>query len=150
MARSYKIERLDNWHRALKEEFERSMTLPFQWGVNDCAQFVFRCVQAQTGQDLGGPFRRYKTLRGAYGVIRRYSDKGDIESAFDRWANEHGLTRIPVPKAKRGDLICCQNPNGEKCMGIVALCGMKAFFLDEQQGIHQIPVRDCHCAWGID
>lgn len=149
MARSCKIERLDNWHQALKAEFESSIALPFQWGINDCAQFAFRCVKAQTGRDCGKPFRRYKTIRGAYGLIRRYGGS-DLEAAFDRWANEHGLKKIPTTQAKRGDLICYQNPDGEKCMGVVALCGMKAFFLDPEKGIHQLPVLNCHCAWGID
>ena len=149
MARTNKIERKDNWHSALKEEFDRSKALPFQWGLNDCAHFVFRCLKAQTGVDYGKPFRKYKTTRGAYSLIRRYGN-GDLEAAFDRWSQEHGFTKIPVTKAKRGELICYQNPNGEKCMGVVSLCGMKAFFLDQERGIHQLPVLECICAWGID
>ena len=115
MARTCKVVRKDNWHTALKAEFERSMTMPFCWGMNDCAHFVFRCIQAQTGNDYGRPFRTYKTIRGAPGVIRRYGGS-DLEAAFDRWAVEHRLTKISVAKAKRGDLICHQNPDGEKCM----------------------------------
>ena len=149
MARTNKIVRKDDWHSALKEELERSKSLPFQWGHNDCAHFVFRCLQAQTGEDYGKPFRRYKTLRGAYSLIRRYG-RGDLEAGFDRWTSEHGMSKIPVSKAKRGEFVCYENPNGEKCMGVVALCGMKAFFLEPDKGIHQLLVLDCLCAWGID
>jgi hypothetical protein len=149
MAGSKQVVRQDNWHQALKDEFEHSKSLPFQWGTNDCAHFAFRCLQAQTGVDYGKPFRKYKTIRGAYNLIRRYGGS-DLETAFDRWANENGMEKIPVARAKRGDLICYQNPNGEKCMGVVALCGMKAYFLDPERGIHQIPVLNCLCAWGIN
>ena len=149
MAGTDELRKKDNWYQDLRDEFMYSMHKPFEWGSHDCVHFVLRCIKAQTGRDFRNLLRPYKTSRGAYGMIKRFGGTTLIE-CFDLWAEQHGIKKVTSLKAKRGDIVCYVNEKKEQCMGIVALCGTKAFFLSKKDGLHLIPLEKCICGWGIE
>jgi len=66
------VERRKDWRTGLNAELAASARRPFEWGSNDCALFAMRCVEAMTGYNPAAPYAgKYKTARGAMGVIRR-------------------------------------------------------------------------------
>ena len=61
--------RLQNWQELFEDFCKERRTMPFAWGVNDCALFAADCVLAIAGVDHGGKFRGYKTARQAHRLI---------------------------------------------------------------------------------
>lgn len=78
--------RLQDWRTRYSETIDRIRANPFAWGQADCLTgLVLPVVEAVTGS-TGGLYRyygRYKTERGALGVMRRsgFDNLGDLLAA---------------------------------------------------------------------
>lgn len=97
------MQRLSNWPSKLDAFLASRRLVPFAYGSNDCVLFALDAVLAITGTDLAEPFRgKYKTLRGAQGVMTRYA--GTLEDCAARLASTSGLRPIAVGFAQRGDV----------------------------------------------
>lgn len=99
--------RRPDWRTRLHNELAASMTRPFEWGMNDCALFAMRCVEAMTGDNPAAPYAgAYKTARGAMGVIRRAGHTDLVEFAAAHFAAIH------PSKANVGDVAAVQTERG--------------------------------------
>ncbi len=64
--------RKEDWRKRLGQYVNRIRTTPYAFGSQDCWLFVAGAVEAMTGVDHAAPHRgRYKTARGALGVMKR-------------------------------------------------------------------------------
>lgn len=65
-------ERLENWRNRLAAFVASVRSVPYEHGVSDSWLFAMGAVEAMTGVDHAERHRgRYKTARGALGVMRR-------------------------------------------------------------------------------
>lgn len=99
-------------YEALHAYVASHMRTPFAWGAHDCVLFAAGAVQAQTGQDpLGGYRRRWTSERGAARVLKRL---GGMEAAVDGV-----LPSIPPATAQRGDVAGWRDAKGRLQLAIV-------------------------------
>lgn len=131
-------QRLPGWEVKLAAAIAEAQTGTFVWGVRDCATWAFDVRLALTGDD-GWPHRgKYKTLRGAMGVIKR---NGGSMEALGR--NLLGDPLSAVLLAQRGDIVLGgEDPALGICIG--ADC---AFLLEK--GLTFLPLASCKMAWRI-
>jgi hypothetical protein len=129
--------RVEGWESLLAKHLQGMRGKPFKWGENDCALSVARWVRTCTRQDyLSGWVGRYKTERGALMQMKKrgYTSAAQIV--------DEALPGIPVPFARRGDVV--MHPNG--ALGICN--GMRSVFVAEQ-GTLEIDTLSCTKAWRV-
>jgi len=64
--------RKEDWRRRLGDYVRQVRAIQYAFGTQDCWLFVAGAVDAMTGIDHGARHRgRYKTARGALGIMRR-------------------------------------------------------------------------------
>lgn len=64
--------RREDWRKRLRAYVDDVRTAPYTFGAQDCWLFVAGAVEAMTGVDHAARHRgRYKTARGALGVMKR-------------------------------------------------------------------------------
>ena len=64
--------RKEDWRKRLGDYVAGLRTRPYAFGSQDCWLFVAGAVKAMTGTDYAKPHRgRYKTARGALGIVKR-------------------------------------------------------------------------------
>jgi len=142
------VRRQDNWHVPLREEIAKSSGMPFSWGRNDCVQFVFRCVKAQTGTDIGKGTGKYRGERSAMKALVKYGGK-TIDEGFDILAEKYGMKKAGKLLLKRGDPVCFYDDEENLCMGVVDLDGAHAVFLTKDSGAVKVPTSRCYRGWSI-
>lgn len=79
------MRRVEDWRRRLGAYVNEVRTTPYAFGRQDCWLFVAGAVAAMTGTDHAKPHRgRYKTARGALGVVKRAgaSNMADFAGLF--------------------------------------------------------------------
>lgn len=131
--------RKQNWPKALQERIKAAREVAFLWGENDCCLFVADCCVEICGVDPAEKYRgRYKTRRGAFGLVKR--THGSIEAAFDSY-----FGRIPREQAGRGDIALFTSPDGP-CVGV--LWGGSVWAMTESG----VRVTDCEpeIFWRVD
>jgi hypothetical protein len=129
--------RIEGWESILAEHIRQAYHATFVWGANDCALWCADWVKKGTGNDFGEPWRgKYKSEAGAAKLMKKrgYAGPADI-------ANQH-LPEIPVPMARRGDLLL--HPEG--CLGICH--GRHGFFLKDD-GVLMSDALACTRAWKV-
>lgn len=95
------MKRTEGWRKRLASYVSACRSTPYELGTFDCWLFVAGAIEAMTGKDLGLVQRgRYKTQRGALGVMKRDGAVDMAEFA------EHRLTALPDPvMAQVGDVM---------------------------------------------
>lgn len=64
--------RREDWRKRLGIYVDTLRRKPYAFGTQDCWLFVAGAVAAMTGEDYAKPHRgRYKTARGALGIVKR-------------------------------------------------------------------------------
>ncbi len=133
-----------DWPERLFNTINTAKKVDFSWGEQDCAIFVFDCVEAMTGVD------HVKDLRGKYSC-RRSCDKAFEEVKGTKtllaFADKCLEKRVDLARAQRGDVVLLVI-NSIESFGIVA--GRVAVFLEIKKGIQTVPVKDCSYAWRVD
>jgi len=136
--------RYHDWPERLFAEIAAAKKTKFAWGEQDCALFVFGCVEAMTGVDY------MKSLKGKY-RCRRSSKEAfkKIEGAetLRAFADECFGNRIDLSNARRGDVVLLDIDSIES-FGIVV--GSHAVFLELKKGIQTVSVNSCSYAWRVD
>lgn len=124
-----RLKRFENWPELLYGYVESVKDKPFQYGTHDCALFTCNAINIMTGVDLAQPFRgKYKTSRGAYGALKRFSGGGLLETSMKIFG-KYNCEVIPHTMAQRGDAIL-SGIGGETVLGLIGLDG-KAIFSGE-------------------
>lgn len=128
--------RIQNWPHALAEYLRARQTMPFEWGVHDCAHFAAGAVQAITGEIPAFP--RYKTQRAALKLIAQ-------KPLRDR-AGELLGPEIPVLMAQRGDIVMVIDPVNGPSLGV---CFGENSVFTSREWLIQVPTAECWCAWSV-
>lgn len=129
--------RVEGWETLLDDHVHQAYHQPFKWGEHDCALWASQWVGKATGTDHGTLWRgKYKTEMGAARLMKKRGYEG-VEAIADAH-----LTIIPVPFARRGDLIL--HPQG--ALGIVV--GRHSVFLTAE-AVVTIDTLSCLKAWTV-
>jgi hypothetical protein len=106
--------RVSNWQIALAAELERTRSLSFAWGSNDCCQFVGRVAMAITGANPLDLFPVYSSEDEARLVI-------ESEGGFAAMLTKAFGEPKHVSRAHKGDAVLCdfgKGPQPAICDGI--------------------------------
>ena len=126
-----RLRRTSGWPALLRDHLTAAEGHRFSWGSFDCALFASDWVLLATGHDPAAGFRgRYRTANGARRQLRRLGT-GYLWSTFG------GLMPLQVPagELQRGDIAAGRGAGGEQALGVVGLCGRRAWFPSIEGGI---------------
>lgn len=157
------MKRVEDWPARLDEAIRVAFWRPFSWGGHDCALFACDAIEAMTGVDPAASFRgQYKSKRGAYAALKRFSD-GGLEEAAEKMAGELGAPEIGPAFAGRGDvaLLPVEMPDGPSAegfgpqagkvsdaLGIVGPDG-RHVLVAAPEGLAKLPVALVKRAWRV-
>lgn len=128
--------RLSTWEHHLAEYIASKRHQPFEYGTNDCANFVGGAVQAMTGQDPMPEFRdKYNNEFGSLRVLKEIGE-GDLESTIDARFNQ-----IDIALAQRGDIAFFDGSIG-------VVMGTFAWFVSDD-GLERVPRSMWDKAWSV-
>lgn len=128
--------RLSTWEHQLIEYISSKRHQPFEYGINDCANFVGGAVQAMTGEDPMPEFRgQYDTEFGSLRVLKEIGE-GDLEATVDAKFQE-----IDVGLAQRGDIAFFDGSIG-------VVMGSFAWFVSDD-GLERVPRSMWDKAWSV-
>lgn len=143
------MKRKDDWPELLECFLRDREQKPFAWGVQDCALLVCDAVQVMTGVDLAEDFReQYSTRLQAARSMRRCGC-ATLADLADLVAARHGIPEVPVPSARRGDVVLLDMKKEGPALGIIGLSG--SHVLAAAYGLVSIPLTSPQClrAWRI-
>lgn len=135
--------RLPDWRVRFEAEIDAMWRTPFAWGTHDCGPgLAGRMVEAVTGADLAAEYRgRYKTAKGALGVMRRagFTSLADVAASM--------LPEIHPSQAKIGDIAAVETdtPFGF-ALGVVN--GERVFVL-HPAGVATVDLLSCKRAFRV-
>lgn len=139
--------RHEDWIDGLAYELRHSRDLPFEWGQNDCLQFVGRCIEAMSGiNPLAPHLKAYRSPLGATRVLRQLEGVSFPVGLADKlW----GL-RLPIAFARMGDVVSADlgQPAGMgPCLGMCY--GRRSLFvgvsLEDCGLVHLDTINLGHC-----
>lgn len=110
--------RVNNWPRALNDYVAAHEQQAFAWGAHDCIMFACGAIEAITGKDPAHHWRgKYAS---AFGAARIFHDWGGFEEMIATIAGAEGFDEVPVPQARRGDLVLIheKRPSAGVCLGL--------------------------------
>jgi hypothetical protein len=134
------LTRLPDWDRRLVAVIARHRNEAAEWGVSDCLLTAMDAVEAVTGVDPVKSIRgRYKTERGAAGLLRRrgFGSLGEALAA--------NFPRVGKLMAKRGDLALIEIAGVERC-GYVTEHGIA---VRAERGLSFHPQTTAIAAWRV-
>lgn len=132
--------RLEGWEKRYSQYLLERKKMPFEWGVNDCMQFVAHGIESITGVALYGPYSGYKDEEGAKEVLNANGGIiGIMNTCF-------GQSHKNYKKAKRGDPVIFRNP--ETIGGLVSDCGQKILAVSEDGWI-KLPLEKAYRIWSV-
>ena len=130
--------KVEGWQGVLYDYLERSQSLMFAWGENDCCLWVARFVDAVTGSEHARESEgQYNTEGGAYAYLesKGFFKTSDIADAY--------LMKKPIQKAGRGDLVMIEG-------GALGICdGRRSYFFVENKGLTALLTLKCLRAWEV-
>lgn len=128
--------RLSTWENNLAEYISAKRHQPFEYGSNDCANFVAGAVEAMTGEDPMPEFRgQYDTEFGSLRALKEIGE-GDLEATVDAKFQE-----IDVGLAQRGDIAFFDGSIG-------VVMGSFAWFVSDD-GLERVPRSMWDKAWSV-
>ena len=141
------MKRVKNWDIKLWAFLEKAEGKSFQWGQHDCVLFACNCIKKITGLDVAKPWRgKYKTLRGATGLLRRIAG-GGLEEVAEKIAAANKFEEVPVNFARRGDVVLRDSKLG---LALLVVGSDGAFAVGPgPDGMERVPIAECSRAWRI-
>lgn len=138
------IRRFEDWPRRMHAVLEAARRSDFAWGEHDCALMAIDVVDAMCGTQIAGMWRgRYKTARGAAGLLRR---RGGIERVMGRL----GLEERPRLMAQRGDVVELPVPEGFDGAGLMLGISLGDRVVGADfRGIAMVPLRFGLRSWHV-
>ncbi len=132
--------RREDWPERLAEALDRHASAPGAWGRSDCYMLAADCVLAMTGVEPWPQVRgRYRSASGAARQLRRHGFRS-LEQALAA-----AFPRVPVLRARRGDLGLVSTPDGPAC---VVVTGVEATG-KSMEGIRRVPVSALLAAFRV-
>lgn len=140
--------RKEDWQTLLHDYLSSHSQTRFQYGVMDCCLFVADAVLAITDTDLAAAFRgRYASRKAAFAAVKSYCGRPTVEAIAECVCAEHGVPEVPVPFARRGDMILIGEAS-RSTLGIVALHGQEVITVSKE-GLWRLPLSLAKRAWRI-
>ncbi len=143
--------KVKKWKSQLFHYLVQVEGIPFQWGINDCTIFAFRCLQAMTGRKIGlDHVGKYTSLEEAVAMIHHYFPETKywpvsytIEYYIKHVLDKAGLAR--VESIEPGDLFLTDTCHGK---GLAVCLGNRTAVLGKK-GLRYVPTTlvNCHQAW---
>lgn len=134
------MKRLEGWEKRYSHYLMERKLMPFEWGVNDCMQFVAHGVEAITGEVLYPPYSTYNDEKGAKEVLEKNGGVlGIMNTCF-------GQSHKNYMRASRGDPVIIRNP--EIIGGLVSDCGQYVLAVSESGWI-KLPLSKAYRIWSI-
>lgn len=143
--------RFESWPRLLAEAIEAARGRPFSWGEHDCCLFAATLVLAMTGTDPAARFRgKYKTARGAAGIMKRFAG-GGVAAAAEKIAAALGCPEVPPRLAGRGDVVLFEapGPDGKPSPALGVCVGATFVFALAAVGVGFMPMGCAIRAWKV-
>lgn len=135
------MKRFENWPSELARMIAVAEREPFEWGKNDCCLWTADVVHALTGVDYAEQFRgAYDTEEQAY-MIMDLLGEPTIKETVTVLLGEP----ININFVQRGDVVMGIF-DGAQTLGICI--GAKVAF-KTLNGLIQLPLAKCDCAWRI-
>jgi hypothetical protein len=142
------LSRLPCWQCRLSRFLSLRQRDPFAYGKFDCCLFAANAIQEMTGTDIAAYFRgRYSSRKEALALVKDYVGRVSIRLLTEKVATEHGMRKVSILTAQRGDLILIQRSR-DYSLGIVDLSGSRVAVLGSS-GIGRIALRDGSRAWRV-
>lgn len=126
-----------------------------EWGKTDCFLLAVDALQVLTGVDCDKidakkQFRgKYKTMRQAYRLLKRYSG-GGLAQTFQMYANLLGIPIVSPSFAGRGDLalldIATETGGMREAMGVVTGQNIIA---QGKSGLISVPLNQAIKTWKV-
>lgn len=103
------------WEGRLAAEVDRRRSMPFEWGVNDCAMFMVGVVEAMTGRRVW--CREYCSAKEAVQII---TEGGGLRAILATVAEREGWAPLSRPqyRAQRGDVVLVADFAARECLGV--------------------------------
>lgn len=135
--------RREDWPSGLAEVLERARHEAFAWGQHDCCLFAADVADALCGTQIAARFRgRYKTARGARGLLRRL---GGLDGLMTLAGPE-----IPVTLAQRGDLVALPAEDGPQSAGVMLAVAVGDVAAGAGvDGLAFFPIARAERAWAV-
>lgn len=73
--------KLQDWSIRFDALIRARLTMPFEWGANDCCTFAADCVQAMTGSDCAASLRGHSTAKQSYRALKTHGGVIGIATA---------------------------------------------------------------------
>ena len=127
-----------DWQVCLAEFANKRLTMPFEWGRNDCCLFTVDAVLAMTGVDHAEKFRGYSTALAAARIVEKQG--GILQLAIDAW----GASVSPL-RAGVGDVVLVINEGRE----LLAVCNGTTAIGPGPDGIAVMDMNAAIAAWKI-
>jgi hypothetical protein len=143
------LQRYPYWPSALDKFLADNYETKFEYGKFDCCLFVCSAIEAMTGTDIAAPFRgRYRSRREALRAVWEYAGKGTVRAVAERVTLDHGMPRVEILLAQRGDVALIGRPKRDCSLGIIALTGRDVIVLTAK-GMQSIPLTEAAFAWRV-
>lgn len=124
------------WRAAFDAFLSERMSVPFQWGSQDCCLFAASAAQIITGVDVASDVRGiYSCARGARLTLERI---GGIEAAGARFGPECR------PMAARVGDVGLLNEGDRSMLGV---CVGESWLVTATQGLSALPLDAARKAW---
>ena len=144
------LTRIAHWDtRSFHNFLVERASLPFAWGVNDCALFVADGIERMTGVDIAIDFRgNYHSEAEALDLIRTLTGGEGVADAAAWCAHKFDLREWSGPLyAQRGDMVTLAD-SGRIIAGLVDLNGRHILAVGEA-GLKRLPLLDALRAWHV-
>ena len=134
--------RLSDWPERFQQVINEHENIPFEYGVNDCAIFSGKILEALTGHDFYSSFiGRYKTKIGGFRQFRKATGHKShvhfIKAKFEE---------VPVAFAQVGDLAILNSEDGP---AVVVIAGQFAIGLNNI-GLVRFPIEQVSNAYRVE
>jgi hypothetical protein len=138
------IARRQDWQQRLTALVVARMSLPFIWGVNDCATFAAEAAKQMTGQPL--LFVGVPPWHNARQAFRRLQEHGGLAAAV----RESGLAEVVPGMARRGDLVLLRVPaRPGSVRGAIGVCVGERVAAPGVRGLVMASLAEGVTAWRV-
>jgi len=139
------VVRYEDWPSRLDAILRETARRELEYGQLDCCMFCANAVLAITGHDPAYDLRgQYDSENAAYALMKEKFG-GYIEKTVAALAKRSGFEEIPVPMARRGDVVLVGS-NRQCAAGVVDLSGKAAVY---PKRLIAVPITNARRAWRV-
>ena len=133
------MNKLQDWQLRFEAFIKERQTMPFKWGVNDCAVFAADCVQALTGVDVALPELRTHTseLQAARLLKKHGGVQGIATAAMGQSVN--------VLQANVGDVVLTESEGRD----MLAICNGGTCIAPGPLGLVHLGMDSARLCWRV-